>query len=388
MDFHLAKRAQVAPFLAMEILREANMMEAQGETIFHMEIGQPAHSLPDAVLERIQHALQNEYLGYTNASGLPCLKQKITEHYQNEYGEDVAPEQIVITTGSSAGFLLAFIATLNAGDKVGMPVPGYPAYRNIFHALDVETYDVYSHFHDSDEATESRLLDECQKGIAEGIKRLLIASPSNPTGSIISPEGISALVKNCEDNNIWFYSDEIYHGLAYDKQTKTAVNLSEKAIVINSFSKYFGMTGWRIGWLVVPEKLVKPIEYLAQSLYISPPTISQIAAREALNTSSLFAETKEYYKRNRDILTSALDKAGIDYFPADGAFYVYANIAPSKLSSLVFSQKLLENQCVAVTPGVDFDTQYGQDYIRLSYAGKPEMVAEATARIIHFYQNC
>ena len=375
-----ARRSEIDPFIVMDVMRAANAREAAGDDIIHMEVGQPGTPAPRAVREAARAALENERLGYTEALGLPELRARIARHYQEHYGFEVPAERVVVTTGSSAGFVLAFLAILDAGDRVALPSPGYPCYRHILSALDAEPVTL-----EMDAATRWMPVPEQLAAAAAGqggLKGLLLASPANPTGTMLKGDALADLAAACAAHGLWFVSDEIYHGLDYEAPAETALKHSDAAIVINSFSKYFSMTGWRIGWMVVPEGLVRTVERLAQNLYISPPTLSQHAAIAAFDAREELEDIKAVYASNRLLLLEELPKAGFTtILPADGAFYLYADIGHLGDDSAAFAQRMLKEIGVAVTPGLDFDAARGAHFLRFSYAGRTEEMAEAARRL-------
>ncbi len=375
----VSKRSGVDAFLVMDMMRCANELESAGEEIVHMAAGQPGTGAPQSVVEAAKSALDSEKLGYTESLGLPVLRQRIATYYQEKYGVSISPERVVVSTGSSGSFILAFLAAFEAGDKVALPTPGYPAYRNILNALGVATpviETIAANRWVPDVNDIDRLHEECS------IQGLLLASPNNPTGTMIRPDALKAVVEKCRQLGLWFISDEIYHGLNYEMEAATALQFSDDAIIINSFSKYFCMTGWRIGWMVVPERLVRPLEKLAQSLFISAPTLSQIAAAAAFDATEELEQRKAVYATNRDILRQQLPLIGLDEFlPVDGAFYLYADVRKFTNDSYGFAQKMLKEIGVSVTPGADFDHARGAQYIRLSFAGSTSSVEQAIKRL-------
>jgi aspartate/methionine/tyrosine aminotransferase len=361
----------------MDVLERANALARTGRTIFHLEAGQPGTKAPRAALEAVQRALADDALGYTEALGRPALRERLAKHYRDTHEIDVAPERIVITTGSSAGFLLAFVALFEAGDTLAMAVPGYPAYRNIASALGLTPRFVPARTAEHFKLTAQALAAE------QGIAGVLIASPANPSGTVIDGRELRAIVDLCDARGLKLISDEIYHGITYSVRAETALAMTPNAVVINSFSKYFSMTGWRIGWMVVPQDLVRTVERLTQNFYISPPAISQVAAQAALDAREELDGHVRVYARNRARLTSALKEAGFGAAaPADGAFYIYTDVSPFGVGSAVFAKRLLEEAGVAATPGHDFDPADGDRWIRFSYAGaEVEVDAAATALV-------
>jgi aspartate/methionine/tyrosine aminotransferase len=374
----LARRSAIDPFIVMDVMGEANLRQAGGEDIIHMEVGQPATPAPRAARERAQQALAGERLGYTEALGMPALRERIARFTADRYGVSVSPERVVVTAGSSAGFVLAFLAILDAGDALGLPSPGYPCYRQILKALGVRPHLVET----SGQGRWMPTLQDVERLAAGGAAGLLLASPNNPTGTMALPPRLAEIAEACRRNRLWLISDEIYHGLEYETQAETALAHSGEAIVVNSFSKYFSMTGWRIGWLVVPEALVRPLERLAQNLYISPPAISQAAALGAFEGLEELEEIRCAYARNRAMLLEELPRAGLTaILPADGAFYLYADVSRFTADSAAFAKSMLKEIGVAATPGIDFDAERGSSYLRFCYAGPEPEMREAARRI-------
>ena len=371
-----SRRGLVPPFLAMDVLRAANERQAAGAEIIHLEVGQPGSSAPEPVLEAARHALASEPIGYTDALGIPPLRQAIAAHYQTQYGVLVDPAEVVVTTGSSAAFLLAFLAAFEPGDRVGLAIPGYPAYRNILSALEIEPVHIAvgenAHYQPTPE-----LLDDL--GSLDG---LIVASPANPTGTMISAAELARLTVYCRDRGIRLVSDEIYHGITYEAAAATAHAYGREAVIVNSFSKYYSMTGWRLGWMLVPPDLARSVECLAQNFYISPPALSQIAALPVFGCRVELDSHVARYRANRDLLIRTLGAAGLTRFaPAEGAFYLYVDISSLTRDSEEFCRRLLTETGVAVTPGLDFDPIKGGGWIRFSFAGSTEDVAEAARRL-------
>ncbi|MGX1496704.1 aspartate/methionine/tyrosine aminotransferase [Labrenzia sp. MBR-25] len=380
--FQPSRRSDVAPFIAMDVLAEAARLEAQDRKIIHMEVGQPSAPAPKAALDMARKALDHGRLGYTEALGIRPLREALAAHYRKAYGVDVPVERIMATTGSSAGFNLAFLAAFDPGDRVVLTAPGYPAYRNILKALGLVPVEIEVGAETRWSLTPAHL-EEAQK--AGPVKGVLVASPANPTGTMMTAEALEDLIRYCDDAGIWFISDEIYHGLAYDGDERTALETSQNTIIVNSFSKYYCMTGWRIGWLVLPEQLVRPTERIAQSLYISPPELSQIAAGAALTSVQELEAVKAGYAANRALLLDGLPKIGFDrLLPVDGAFYIYADISRFSSDSLEFAKRMLHEAGVAATPGVDFDPVHGHEFLRFSFAGAHEDMKDALERLSGF----
>ena len=365
----------------MDVLAEATKRRANGHPVISMAVGQPSHPAPQAALEAARDALAEGRIGYTDALGTARLKSALAGHYKHRHGLDIEPARIAITTGSSAGFNLAFLSLFDAGDAVAIARPGYPAYRNILGALGLKVLEVpvtaETHFTLTPESLEA-----AQKESGIRLKGVLLASPANPTGTVTGRDGLKALSDYCAVHSVAFISDEIYHGLTFAGEEASALELTDEAIVINSFSKYYCMTGWRIGWMVLPERLVRPIERVAQSLYISPPELSQIAATAALGASAELDRYKASYAANRDLLMRRLPQIGLSIAsPMDGAFYAYLDVTRFTNDSMGFAKRMLAEIDVAATPGLDFDPLEGNRTLRLSYAGSEAEIAEAVDRI-------
>ncbi|WP_223478632.1 pyridoxal phosphate-dependent aminotransferase [Oricola indica] len=375
----LSARGAVEPFYAMDVLREANALADAGHDILSLAVGQPSHSAPKGVLEAAEKALREAKLGYTDALGRMETRRAIAAHYAERYGVEVPVGRIAVTTGSSAGFSLAFLAVTDPGGRVAITAPGYPAYRNIIKALSLEAVEI-----ETDMAEDHMLsVDALQAAHREKrIDSLLIASPANPTGAVTDRHHLAALMDFCRDENIAFISDEIYHGLRYTGDDRTALSHTDDAIVINSFSKYYCMTGWRIGWMVLPEDLVRPVERLAQSLYISAPDLSQLAAPAAFGCTDELEAIKDGYRANRALLMERLPAMGISFAaPPDGAFYAWCDVSAHTNDSMDFAKRMLEEIHVAAAPGLDFDPVNGPRYMRFSYAGSTETIARALDRM-------
>jgi len=378
MSEHISRRAaSVAPFIAMDVLAAANNQEARGERVIHLEVGQPGSAAPAAVLEAARAALQADRLGYVEALGIPPLRERIARHYRERYGLAVRPERVVVTTGSSSGFMLAFLAAFDIGDRVALASPGYPAYRNILGALGLTSRDLLSSAADHFQPTPKLLAVASDHPAG-----LIVASPSNPTGTMLDAEGLRALADYCGNAGIRLVSDEIYHGIVYGPREHSMLEFTQSAIVINSFSKYYSMTGWRLGWMIVPEDLVRPIERLAQNLYISAPTLSQLAAIAAFECGEELNGHVRRYQENRDLLLSGLPSAGLDRLTVpDGAFYLYADITHLSNDSRDFCGRMLREAGVAAVPGLDFDPQRGHGTLRISFAGATSDMEEAVRRL-------
>lgn len=380
MVLKIARRGRIPPFIVMDVMRAANEREASGGDVLHMEVGQPGTGVPAAVIEAVADAMPIDRMGYTDAFGLPALRERIARHYLDSYGTQVDDGQVVVCTGSSGAFVLAFLSAFEAGDRVALASPGYPAYRNILRALGVEPVEVLVGPETNFQPTPE-ILDQLE-GRLDG---LIIASPSNPTGTMIPREGLKMIVGYCAERGIRLISDEIYHGITYREPAETALAFTDDAIVVNSFSKYFSMTGWRLGWMVVPEDLLRPIECLAQNLFISPPTVSQHAGIKVFECREELDEHVARYSLNRELLLKELPKAGFgNLASADGAFYLYSDIAHLTNDSKEFCSRMLAETGVAATPGVDFDPDRGNRFVRFSFAGRTQDMAEAARRLIRW----
>ncbi|WP_319568526.1 pyridoxal phosphate-dependent aminotransferase [Cohaesibacter marisflavi] len=375
----ISKRGTIEPFFAMDIMAKANALAAQGKDIVHMEIGQPGAPAPKLVREAAEKALVDGRIGYTDALGIRALRERIAQHYDDHYGVTVSPDAVAVTTGSSAGFNLAFLSLLEVGDRVILPSPGYPAYRNILFSLGLEVVEVETRAEDRWSLTA----EDIRRVHAEKpVKGVLIASPANPSGTIMDGEALKSVVDVCDELGIWFISDEIYHSLEFGMKAETALRYSPNVVIINSFSKYYCMTGWRIGWMVLPEMAQRSVECLSQSLYLCPPMLSQVAAAAAFDAHEELDLVKAGYGRNRAYLMEALSKIGLgDFMPVDGAFYVYSDVSKLTNDSMDFALRSLSEAGVAITPGADFDRERGHRYVRLSFAGTEEAMHEGIRRL-------
>jgi aspartate/methionine/tyrosine aminotransferase len=372
-------RSTVPPFMVMDVMAAAARLEAQGRRIIHMEVGQPAAGAPTASLEAARAALSKGGLGYTETLGIASLRRRIAQAYGQWHGLDIDPNSIVVTTGSSAGFILAFLAAFEPGDRVAVALPGYPPYRHILTALGCEPVGIATNAQTRWSITSEMLLTHHRERPLNGV---VVASPANPTGTMMEAAALADLIRCAQDAGVAVISDEIYHGLDYAFAAESAARISADAIIINSFSKYFCMTGWRIGWMVVPPGLVRAVERLQQNLAISVPTLSQIAAEAAFDGRAELEEIKHGYQENRRILLEGLPRAGLDTFlPIDGAFYLYADVSRFSTDSFAFASRMLEEAGVAVTPGIDFDPLRGGRFVRFCYAGARGDMAEAVERI-------
>ena len=377
----VSNRSKMPPFMAMDVMRLAAELEADGSDIVHLEVGQPCSPAPQKVIDALAASMgQVKTHGYSVALGIPELRLRIADHYEQWYGEKIGPERVAVTVGSSMAFAISFLASFDIGDKIAIPNPGYPAYRNLMLGMGLEPVTLNA---GPSEGWVPRLKDmEKWDNLPDG---LMIASPHNPTGVIISDNELKDICEWCDKNGVRLISDEIYHGLSYKSRCETALKYTDNVIVINSLSKYFSMTGWRIGWMILPEQLLNTAEKLAQNLYISAPTPNQIAAIAAFDCSEELDQNIRRYKENRNILLSGLPAEFLgNAAPCDGAFYIYADISALSVDSINFAKKLLDETGVATTPGVDFDPINGHRYLRLSFAGATQTMNEAVKRINEF----
>jgi len=385
MSLKVAARGRIPPFFVMEVMRAAFEREQAGGDVLHLEVGQPSTPAPAGVIEAAHRALGSSRLGYTDAKGIPELRAAIAGYYRANHGLNIPIERIVVTTGSSAGFLLSFLAAFEPGDRVAMAAPSYPAYRHILTATGVMPVELRagpdSRFQPTPALIDAADAAARTNGYAP-FSGLIVASPSNPAGTMLGEPALAALAETCRAKQMRLISDEIYHGLSYGTPAVTALSVTDDAVVVNSFSKYYSMTGWRIGWMVVPEDLVRAIECLAQNMYISAPTLSQMAAVAAFACTEELDSHVARYSRNRSLLLDELPKAGLSHLaPADGAFYIYADISDLADDSEAFSKRLLAETGIAATPGIDFDPERGRRFLRFSYAGTTEDMAEAARRL-------
>ncbi|QEE37807.1 MULTISPECIES: aminotransferase class I/II-fold pyridoxal phosphate-dependent enzyme [unclassified Methylobacterium] len=373
------RAAAVQPFLAMDVMAAAAAKARRGDDVVRMEVGQPSAPAPRAVIAAAQAALATGRVPYTEALGLPALRERIARDYAERHRVAVSPERVVITTGSSAGFVLAFMSLFDAGARVAVPQPGYPAYRSILASLDLVPAPMVLRVEDRFAPTAALLREAHARAPVAGA---LVMSPANPSGTVITEDALRDLCTATRDLNLPLISDEIYHGLSYGVPTVTALRFDPDAVVINSFSKYHCMTGWRVGWMVVPEVLVRPIERLAQNLYISAPYLSQIGALAALDATEELDAVRDGYARNRAILLDALPGLGLGrVHPADGAFYLYADVANLTNDATDFCRRMLDEANVAATPGLDFDPDLGHHHVRFSFAGSEAECREAVVRL-------
>ncbi|MFY0632608.1 MAG: aminotransferase class I/II-fold pyridoxal phosphate-dependent enzyme [Vannielia sp.] len=371
----VSRRSEVDPFIVMDVMEAARAAEAAGRSVIHMEVGQPGTPAPAGARAAVAAALEAGPMGYTVALGLPELRAGIARLYARWYGVELNPERVIVTTGSSGAFLLAFSALFDAGEKVGLGAPGYPSYRQILRALSLHPVEI--------EARLATRMQPAPEDVPEGLAGLILASPGNPTGTILDRAALGALLERAGAVGASVVSDEIYHGLHYGDRAVSALEITDDVVVINSFSKYFSMTGWRVGWMVVPEADIRTYERLAQNMFICPPHVAQVAALAALDCEEELEGNRAVYARNRAAMLEGLPKAGFTRFaPPDGAFYVYADVSEMTDDSLKFSQQILEKTGVAVTPGLDFDSARGAKWLRFSYARGEADIAEGLRRLI------
>jgi aspartate/methionine/tyrosine aminotransferase len=379
MALKVAARGRISPFIVMDVVRAANARTAAGADVLHLEIGQPATRAPQAVRDAAKRALEESLIGYSDAFGLLELRTALAGHYRAIYGVELDPGRICATPGSSGGFLLSFLAAFEPGDRVALAAPGYPAYRNILKALGIEPVLLETDLEHRYQPTPELL------AAAGELDGLIVASPSNPTGTVLDRAALKDLVDYCDDAGIRLVSDEIYHGISYGGRCVSALELTDRAIVVNSFSKYFCMTGWRLGWLVLPEDLVRPVECLGQNFFVAAPTLSQHAAVAAFACLEELDARVAGYERNRAVLLERLPAMGFEGLaPADGAFYLYADVGRLTDDSPALCTRILQETGVAITPGVDFDPDRGHRFVRFSFAGAEADMRAACDRLDAF----
>jgi aspartate/methionine/tyrosine aminotransferase len=365
--------------MAMDVLREAKALERAGRSIIHMELGEPGAPAPRLVREAAAAALKDGVIGYGEALGDAGLRARIARHYEENYGVEISPDRIIATTGSSGAFTLALLAAFDPGARIAVTAPGYPAYINMLEALGLECVTIEVG-RETRYSPTAQLLEEAHR--KQRLDGAILMSPANPTGAMISSAELARICAFCEETGVTFISDEIYHGLSYASPCETALRFSDRALVVNSFSKYYAMTGWRLGWLVAPESLMRPLERLQQSLAICAPTLAQRAAVAAFDSTEELEGVKAGYARSRALLLNELPRIGLgDFAPPDGAFYFYLDVASLTSDSLNFCRRMLNEAGVAATPGLDFDRARGHHTIRLSYAGAEEQVALGLKRL-------
>ena len=370
-------RGDVDPFIVMDVMEAARKAEAAGRHIIHMEVGQPGTGAPEGARAALADQLAEPF-GYTVGLGLPALRARIAQHYMEVYGLELDPARVVITSGASGAFLLAFSALFDNDERVGLGLPCYPSYRQILKAVGLKAVEMPTTAAGRYQPQPSDVADFDLDG-------LIVASPANPTGTMLTRAELKALADACAAKGAAFISDEIYHGISYDKETVTALSVTDDVYVINSFSKYFSMTGWRVGWMVVPADHVRRVERLAQNMFICAPHASQALALAAFDCKEELDSHLAVYAANRDLMVAGLTKAGLGKFaPPDGAFYVYVDVSDYTNDALAFSAEILEKAGVAVTPGLDFDPANGHKWLRLSYARSTADITEGVARLTTF----
>jgi aspartate/methionine/tyrosine aminotransferase len=378
-----SKRSKISPFLAINMLTRANKLKSEGKDIIHMDVGEPGFNTPSHILKYAKTIIEEKKVGYTEAIGIPALREKIVDHYNYWYGEKVKSECVAVTAGASGAFVLALLALFDPGDKVAIMTPYYPAYINALKALNIDIVYIEGVTENSYQPTLENL-----KNIKNNVKGLVIASPANPTGSVIKSDVLKKIAYWGKQNNITIISDEIYHGVEYGKPAETILRYNKNAIVINSFSKFFCMTGWRLGWLIAPKNIISTIEKLSMSLFLCPPTFSQLIAIKAFDNYSVLNKNVLIYKNNRDLLINAFEDMGFSkYAPPDGAFYLYIDVSKITDNSTELAIKLLKEAGVSSTPGTDFDYKLGYKFIRFSYAGSNKEIIEGAKRIYNWIKN-
>tara|TARA_Y100000748_G_C15483694_1_gene483908 strand:+ start:16 stop:1167 length:1152 start_codon:yes stop_codon:yes gene_type:complete len=376
-----SKRGNVDPFIVMDVMEAAREAEESGRRIIHMEVGQPGTPAPKQATNSVVESMTKNNLGYTVALGLPELRKRISELYGEWYNVDINPKRIAITPGSSSAFVASFTSLFDSGERVGIAAPGYPSYKQILKALDLVPVTIQT-------IMENRFQPLPQNLPNNDLSGFLIASPANPTGSMLDYKSLSDLIHISQENNISFISDEIYHGIEYEKKAVTALEITDDCYVINSFSKYFSMTGWRIGWIIVPENHIRQIESIVQNMFICAPHVSQVAAIAAMDAKDELEYNMSVYRENRSLMIEGLAKAGFtEIAPPDGAFYIYADISKFSNNSFKFARDILDEAGIAITPGFDFDTERGNETIRFSYAGTTDDMKEGLSRLYKFMKS-
>ncbi len=376
-----SSRSVVDPFIVMDVMEAARAAEAAGRHIIHMEVGQPGTAAPAGARAALAAAMQDQAMGYTVALGLPELRARIAQLYKDWYGITLDPARVIVTPGSSGAFILAFTTLFDAGARVGLGEPGYPSYRQILSALDLEPVGIQT-------SAQNRLQPAAADLTGLDLDGLICASPANPSGTMLDRGAMEGLIGACADQGISFISDEIYHGIQYEGRAVSALEVSDDVYVINSFSKYFSMTGWRVGWMIVPDDHVRVIERLAQNMFICPSHASQIVALAAMECGDELEANMEVYAENRRLMLEGLPKAGFDKIaPPDGAFYIYADVSDITNDSRAFAAEILEQAGVAVTPGLDFDHVRGAGTLRFSYARATADIVEGLVRLQAFMQE-
>jgi len=376
----LSKRSLIKPFLAIEMLTKANEKKLKDKNIINMDVGEPGIKIPDYLKKYIQSLIEKENIGYTESIGIPLLREKISQHYKTWYGTNITSSNVALTPGASGAFILSLLAIFDVGDNVAIMTPFYPAYVNTLKSFGLNIIFIKGKVEHGFQPTLKEL-----KKIKNRVDGIIIASPANPTGSIIEKSEMILIAKWCKENNIKIISDEIYHGIEYEKKSDTIFSHNNNSIVINSFSKYFNMTGWRLGWIIASKEVIDVIEKLSMSLFLCPPNLSQLIALKVLDDNSILENNILIYKKNRDLLLNEFSSVGLTNFsPADGAFYIYLDVSKITNDSKSLAFELLDKIGVSCTPGYDFDYDNGGKYIRFSYAGEFNNIKEAAKRITNW----
>ena len=378
-----SKRSNISPFVAMEMMAKANLLESKGKDVIHMDVGEPGFNTPNHVLDFVKSNIKEKNFGYTEALGMPELREQISIHYKYWYKKNIDPDCIAVTVGASGAFILSLLASFDVGDKVGIMRPYYPAYLNAMKALGLKVIVLDSSIEEGYQPSY-----EILKKTTSDLKGLVIASPANPTGSIIQKQQLKEVVEFCKSKNVRIISDEIYHGIEYDGFSNTLFSFNKNTLVINSFSKYFSMTGWRLGWILASKEIIKIIEKLSMAFVLCPPNISQLAAIKVFEDYEMLNKNVTIYKNNRDLLIDAFESVNLkNYAPPNGAFYIYLNINEVSNNSSILASRLLNEVGVSSAPGIDFDDKYGKNFIRFSYAGPTQKIKEGADRIKNWLKN-
>ncbi len=379
----LSKRSNIKPFLAIEMLTRANKLKLQGKDIVHMDVGEPGIKLPDNLIQYIQSLIAKENIGYTESIGMPILRDKISNHYENWYEHKIESSNVAVTAGASGAFLLALLALFDVGDEIAIMTPYYPAYVNTLQSLGLKIIFIEGNADHGFQPTLNLI-----KKHKNNLKGIVIASPANPTGSVLDRTEMISIAKWCKENNIKIISDEIYHGIEYEGKSDTILSHNENAIIINSFSKYFNMTGWRLGWIIASKEIINVVEKLSMSLFLCPSNLAQKVAIKVINDYSILDKNILIYKKNRDLLIDRFEKVGLNKFsPANGAFYLYLDVSKITPDSKDLALRLLDEAGVSCTPGHDFDYMSGNKYIRFSYAGDYSEIMKAADRITNWIKK-
>lgn len=383
MSIKLSHRSDISVFRVLDILRIVNERVAAGADIIHLEAGQPSVGAPQAALDYAADILRSGNLGYTEATGMPALKARIAQYYKDRFKVEVNPKNVVITIGGSGGLIMSFLAVLDVGDTVAMAAPAYPAYRNILQSLGCKVVEISATLEENYQPTIAKL-----EALPEKPQAIIIGNPSNPTGTMINQKDLEALTHWCQSHGVRLIADELYNGITYGELCDTVLRTSHEAISVNSFSKYFAMTGWRIGWLVLPDDVVDRVKRLCESLFVAPPTLAQHVALKCFDHLDVLDGYVARYKKNLEILKTELPKAGITKLShVQGAFYLYGDISDMTDDSEAFCRGLLDQAGVAITPGTDFDLTRGHQTFRMSFAGSTEDIIEACKRINNFMRG-